>query len=109
VCYERINWKQKRQQQQQHPREEHSYIHSAHSRWEILERRLVTMISQQQQPQQQDKTAPLPPDPLRPYLIRNIIPVLDSLADQFRPLYLPVCTVTTCFFFSRQFLLFSKN
>jgi hypothetical protein len=97
------------------PEEDGLYVGSppkcSRRRWEILERRLVTTTTSQQQQQQQQQTTKTKwfrsdgslavlPDPLRPYLIRNIIPVLDSPADQFRPIYLPVCYSYNLFFFS---------
>ncbi|XP_057380224.1 coiled-coil and C2 domain-containing protein 2A-like [Daphnia carinata] len=97
------------------PEEDGLYVGSppkcCRRRWRLLERRLV--MSQPQQEQQQpashgppeagrptaktrktkwfhsDATLAVLPDPLRPYLIRNIIPRLDPSTIGFHPVYLP--------------------
>nr|CAH0107288.1 unnamed protein product [Daphnia galeata] len=81
------------------PEEDGLYVGSppkcSRRRWRILERRLVmtTTTTQQQQTTKtkwfrSDGSLAVLPDPLRPYLIRNIIPN-DSSTVQFRPVYLP--------------------
>ncbi|KAI9557976.1 hypothetical protein GHT06_014729 [Daphnia sinensis] len=95
------------------PEEDGLYVGSppkcCRRRWRLLERRLV--MSQPQQEQQQpashrlagpptakttkakwfrsDATLAVLPDPLRPYLIRNIVPHVHPSTIGFHPLYLP--------------------
>ena len=87
------------------PEEDGLYVGSppkcSRRRWRILERRLVmtTTTTQQQQTTKtkwfrSDGSLAVLPDPLRPYLIRNIIPN-DSSTVQFRPVYLPVFEISS--------------
>lgn len=69
-------------------------------RWRMLERRLVTQTGADKNIKtkwfRSDGTVAVLPDPLRPYLVRNIIPSAQDL----RPVYLPVRTGSPFLFFN---------